>query len=148
MVHCMYIPTATTMRHSKEEWNIGCKSSENIETLCIMSLMAPIQIEMYYIRMYPKHLKVTIRHEKATCYVGGYYNPNPDPKADPLYPVQSKKGEGGGREGVTPCQVCPGSGDIVRVSHHGEFRQVYAKRISGVVQSIGGYIYVCPMSRF
>ena len=73
----------------------ACKSSENIGTLCIMSLMALIQIEMYYIRMYPKHLKVTIRHEKATCYVGGYYNPNPDPKADPLYQVQCKKrGEG------------------------------------------------------
>ena len=60
-----------------------------------MSLMALIQIEMYYIRMYPKHPKVTTRHEKATSYVGGYYNPNPDPKADPLYQVQCKKKGGG-----------------------------------------------------
>jgi hypothetical protein len=47
---------------------------------------------MYYIRMYPKHPKGT-RREKARAYVGEYYNPNPDPKADPFIPCNPKKEE-------------------------------------------------------
>ena len=104
--------------------------------------MAPIQTEMYYIRMYTKHPKVTTRHEKATSYVGGYYNRNADPKQIHYIQCNPKNVK---KKKVTPCQrcvVCVGSGGNVRVSQHGEFRQVYAKRIFSVVQSNGGYIYM------
>jgi hypothetical protein len=65
---------------------------ENIGMLCIISLMVPIQTEMYNIRMYPKHPKAT-RREKASAYVGEYYNPNPDPKADPFIMCNPKREE-------------------------------------------------------
>lgn len=73
----------------------------------------------------PKHPKTTIGREEATAYARAYYNPDPDPRVDLLYPVQSKKEE----------RVVPGPGsvcDSVRVSQHGEFRQVYAKSICPV----------------
>jgi hypothetical protein len=52
---------------------------KTVHRYVLLSLIAPVQTEMYYMRMYPKHPKVT-RHEKVTPYVGGYYNPNSDPK--------------------------------------------------------------------
>jgi hypothetical protein len=40
--------------------------------------------------MYPRHPKAT-RREKATAYIGEYYNPNSDPKADPFILCNPKR---------------------------------------------------------